>query len=72
MLPQPLTNLKIQKSYKNEPIFHGVYSRDHITEIKDGAYVINLDEHSDIGTHWVALYVDGSSPKDVNNIYYFF
>ena len=57
MLPQPLTNLKIQKSYKNEPIFHGVYSRDHITEIKDGAYVINLDEHSDIGTHWAALYI---------------
>ena len=25
-------------------------------KIKDGAYVINLDEHSDIGTHWIALY----------------
>ena len=24
-------------------------------KIKDGAYVINLDEYSDIGTHWVAL-----------------
>ena len=24
---------------------------------KIGAYVINLDEHTDIGTHWVALYV---------------
>ena len=23
---------------------------------KDGAYVINLDEHADIGTHWVALF----------------
>ena len=21
----------------------------------DGAYIINLDEHSDIGTHWIAL-----------------
>ena len=21
-----------------------------------GAYVINLDEYSDIGTHWIALY----------------
>ena len=28
-----------------------------IPKIKDGAYVINLDEYSDIGTHWVALYV---------------
>ena len=26
--------------------------------MKDGAYVINLDEYSDIGTHWVAFYVN--------------
>ena len=38
--------------------FNGVYSRDNLSnKIKDGAYVINLDEHSDIGTHWIALYV---------------
>ena len=24
-------------------------------KIKDGAYVINLDEYFDIGTHWIAL-----------------
>ena len=23
---------------------------------KDGAYVINLDEYADVGTHWVALF----------------
>ena len=40
---------------------NGVYSRDNLTAIKDGAYVITLDEYSDIGTHWVALYV-------VNNV----
>ena len=27
-------------------------------KIKDGAYVINLDEYSDTGTHWIALYVN--------------
>ena len=37
--------------------FNGVYSRDNSPKIKDGAYVINLDEYSDIGTHWVVLYV---------------
>ena len=42
--------------YKNEPRFNGVYSRDNLPKIKDGAYVINLDEYSDIGTHWVALH----------------
>ena len=25
-------------------------------KIKDGAYVINLDEHADVGTHWIALF----------------
>ena len=49
--------MEIQKYYQNEPKFNGVYSRDNLSEIKNGAYVINLDEFSDIGTHWVALYV---------------
>ena len=26
--------------------------------VKNVAYVINLDEYHDIGTHWVALYVN--------------
>ena len=25
--------------------------------IKNGAYIINLDEYADIGTHWIVLYV---------------
>ena len=41
--------------------FNGVYSRDNLPKIKDGAYVINLDEHSDMGTHWVALWVVDNS-----------
>ena len=47
--------------YQNEPRFNGVYSRDNLPKIKDGAYVIYLDEYSDIGTHWVALYVNNNS-----------
>ena len=57
MQPHPLTNFEIIKYYENEPRFNGVYSRDNLpNKNKDGAYVINLDEHSDIGTHWIALY----------------
>ena len=67
MPPHPLTNFEIQKYYQNEPRFNGVYSRDNLPRIKDGAYVIKLDEYSDIRTHWVALYVSKASPKDVNN-----
>ena len=43
--PYPLTNFAIQKHYKNEPRFNGVFSRNNLLKkIKDGAYVINLDE----------------------------
>ena len=56
----PLTHFEIQKYYQNEPRFDGVYSRDNLQKIKDGAYIINLDEYSDIGTHWVALYVQNN------------
>ena len=24
--------------------------------VKNGAYVINLDQYADVGTHWIALY----------------
>ena len=61
MPPHTLTNFEIQKYYQNEPRFNSVYSRDNLTEIKDGAYIINLNEYSDIGTHWVALYVYNNS-----------
>ena len=55
--PRLLTNFEIQKYYQNEPRFNGVYSRDNLTDkIKNGTYVINLDEYSDIGTHWIAFY----------------
>ena len=57
MPSHPLTNFEIQKYYQNRPRFNGVYSRDNLPKIKNGAYVINLDEYSDIGTHWIALYV---------------
>ena len=65
MPPHPLTNFEIQK-YENEPKFNGVYSRDNLPEIKDGAHVINLDQCSDIKTHWVSLWVNNS-----NNVTYF-
>ena len=60
MPPHPLTNFEILKYYQNESRFNGVYSRDNLQKIKDGAYIINLDEYSDIGTHWVALYVQNN------------
>ena len=57
MKPHPLTNFEIQKYYENEPRFNGVYSRNNLPkQIKDGTYVINLDEYKDTGTHGIALF----------------
>ena len=59
-VPHPLTNFEIQGYYH--------ISRDNLPNtIKNGAnrgeraYVINLDEYHDIGTHWVALYINNNA-----------
>ena len=44
MLPHPLTYFKMQRTYQNEPKLNGLYSKNSLPKIKDGAYVINLDE----------------------------
>ena len=70
--PHPLTNFEIQEYYQNEPRFNGVFSRDNMpnnnirpkglgSTVKNAAYVINLDEYHDIGTHWVALHVNNKT-----------
>ena len=28
----------------------------YLKKIKDGAYMINLDEYANVGTHWIALF----------------
>ena len=64
MPSHPLTNFEIQKYYKNELRFSGVYSRDDLRKIKNEAYVINLEEQYDIEIQWVALHVRNN---DVTN-----
>ena len=52
MPPHP----EIQNYYQNEPSFNGLYSRNNLAEkIKDGSFVINLDEYADVDAHWIAL-----------------
>ena len=88
--PHPLTNFEIQGYYQNEPRFNGFFSRDNLPNtINNGAeraYVINLDEYHDIGTHWVALYINNNTvtyfdsfgvehiPKEIMkfNYYYYY
>ena len=70
MSPHPL-NFEIQKYFQNEPKFNGVYSRNNLPKIKDGAYVINLDEFESIGTHWIALYLNGNNKRASYDTIYF-
>ena len=66
MPPHNVTNFEIMKYYENEFRFNGIYSRDSFpNKIKDGAYVINLDEYCNSGTHWITLYLKN------NDITYF-
>ena len=70
--PHSLINFEIREYYQNEPKFNGVFSKDNLpnnnnnnsnnnNNIKNRAYVINLDKYRDIGTHWVALYVNNKT-----------
>ena len=51
--------------YQNESKNNSAYSWNNLPKIKNGAYVINLDEFKLIATHWVALHVNK------NNVFYF-
>ena len=45
MLLHCLINFEIQKYYQNKPKFNDIYSRNDLPKIKDGAYIINVDEY---------------------------
>ena len=55
MPPHYLTNFEVQKYYENEPKLNGVYSRNNLSKIKNGAYILNLDKYKSIATHWIDL-----------------
>ena len=58
----PLTNFETEEYYQNENKLNDVCSRDNLpNKGKNGAYVVNLDEHYDNGTHWVALYINDNA-----------
>ena len=56
----PLTNFKIQKYYQNEIKFNSVYSRNNLPKIKNRGI---CNKSWWIGTHWIALYVNGNNRK---------
>ena len=62
MLSHPLTRFEIENYYQNEPIFKGFYTRNNMHDkIMEETHVINLDEYSDIGNHWIVFYALNNS-----------
>ena len=43
--------------FKNAKIFNGVFSRNNLPKLENGAYVINLDHSKNTGKHWVVIFV---------------
>ena len=63
MWPHPLPHFETQKYYQNKHKFNDVYSGNNLPKIKDGTYVISLDEYKSIVTHWIALFLNGNNRK---------
>ena len=55
-LLNPLNNIEITNYFNDKPIFNGVFSRNNLPRIKNGRYVINLDDKNSNAAHWVSLF----------------
>ena len=54
-----LTNIKINKYFNYELRFNGVFSRNNLSIIRVGMYIISLgDKKSKDCKHWVSLFTD--------------
>lgn len=55
MTTYPLNNFERQRYYQDESQFNDICSRHNLPKIKNGTYIIDLEECKSIGTHWVAI-----------------
>ena len=63
-----MDTLQIINALKDVPSFQGVYPSDLLPQnIKYGTFIINLDKHTQPGSHWVGVYFY----KSFVNCFYF-
>ena len=55
VLLHPLSNIKY---FNYKPTFNGIFSRNNLPRIKDGANIRNLDDNKSKGTHWVLSFIE--------------
>ena len=53
--------MEIRRYYQSKAKFDVVYSRKNLPKIKNGTYVISLDEYKSIETNWIALHVNNAN-----------
>ena len=49
---------KVSKYSDHDCRFNGVFSKDKVSRIKNGAYVINLDDKQSKSIHCVSLFIE--------------
>ena len=54
--PHHLTNLYRNIIKMNQDLMEFFVEIIYLKKIKDGAYIINLDQYANVGTHWIALF----------------
>ena len=59
----------MQEYYPNEPKFKDVYAGSNLPKIKDGVYIINLNEYKSLGTHWIEIKKFIGNKSITTNIY---
>ena len=63
MSSHPFTNFEIQTFHQKEPKFDGAgpCSKNNLSKMKDGPYIINLYEYESIETYCIAFYVNAEN-----------
>tara|TARA_R100000951_G_C2651918_1_gene184651 strand:+ start:2791 stop:5055 length:2265 start_codon:yes stop_codon:yes gene_type:complete len=75
MLDQPeqkLSNFEIEKHMERYDNFYGVYAKDMLYKVipliepgSKGGVIMNLDNHGESGSHWVAIYWDAKNDYSI-------
>lgn len=62
---KPLSNTDIQHLMSDVKLFKGVYPKDKlklVKKFKNGSMIVNLDDSTGSGTHWVCVNIDSTKP----------
>ena len=57
--------------FKGVKGFNGVFSKNNLPKLKNGAYVINLDHLENTGTHWVVIFFKKDEFFEFPEVIYF-